>query len=375
MLPIKIMKNKILKVPLKNQSYKIIIGNDIISNAGTLIKRVIKKPKAFIVTNKVLKKYHLPKLLNSLKKEKIEYKIILINDGEKKKNISTVKKISDELINSKIDRDDTLIAFGGGVLGDIVGFVASITLRGVDFIQIPTTLLAQVDSSVGGKTGVNTSHGKNLIGTFNQPILVLSDVSVLKTLNKRELKAGYSEVIKHALIMDNNFFSWLDKNFKKIDLVSDSKLIEAVYRSCKHKAHIVKMDVKESGVRAYLNYGHTFGHALEKLNNYRNTLKHGEAISIGMLMASHMSFLEGHLSNKDLNKIKDHFKNTSLLTVIPKKLKNRLSTLVIQNTMLSDKKVKNGKINLILLKKIGKAFVANKYKQNNLKKVIKDSLI
>jgi len=369
------MKNKILLVPLKNQSYKIIIGNNIIRNAGTLIKRVIKKPKVFIVTNKLLKKHHLSKLLSSLKKSKIEYKTILINDGEKEKNISTVKKISDELLNSKIDRDDTLIAFGGGVLGDIVGFVASITLRGVDFIQIPTTLLAQVDSSVGGKTGVNTSHGKNLIGTFNQPILVLSDVSLLKTLDKRELKAGYSEIIKYALIMDDNFFSWLDKNFKKIDQVSDSKLIEAVYRSCKNKAHIVKMDVRESGVRAYLNYGHTFGHALEKLNNYRNTIKHGEAVSIGMLMASYMSFLEGHLSDKELDKINDHFRNTSLLTVIPKKLKDKLSTPVIQNTMLSDKKVKNGKINLVLLKKIGKAFVTNKYKQNNLKKVIKDSLI
>ena len=369
------MKNKILLVPLKNQSYKIIIGNDIIRNAGTIIKRVIKKPKVFIVTNKLLKKHHLSKLLISLKKSKIEYKTILINDGEKEKNISTVKKISDELLNSKIDRDDTLIAFGGGVLGDIVGFVASITLRGVDFIQIPTTLLAQVDSSVGGKTGVNTSHGKNLIGTFNQPILVLSDVSLLKTLDKRELKAGYSEIIKYALIMDDNFFSWLDKNFKKIDQVSDSKLIEAVYRSCKNKAHIVKMDVRESGVRAYLNYGHTFGHALEKLNNYRDTIKHGEAVSIGMLMASYMSFLEGHLSDKELNKINDQFRNTSLLTVIPKKLKDKLSTSVIQNTMLSDKKVKNGKINLVLLKKIGKAFVTNKYKQNNLKKVIKDSLI
>ncbi len=368
------MKNKILLVPLKNQSYKIIIGNNIIRNAGTLIKRVIKKPKVFIVTNKLLKKHHLSKLLSSLKKSKIEYETILINDGEKEKNISTVKKISDELLNLKIDRDDTLIAFGGGVLGDIVGFVASITLRGVDFIQIPTTLLAQVDSSVGGKTGVNTSHGKNLIGTFNQPILVLSDVSLLKTLDKRELKAGYSEIIKYALIMDDNFFSWLDKNFKKIDQVSDSKLIEAVYRSCKNKAHIVKMDVRESGVRAYLNYGHTFGHALEKLNDYRNTIKHGEAVSIGMLMASYMSFLEGHLSDKELDKIKDHFRNTSLLTVIPKKLKDKLSMSVIQNTMLSDKKVKNGKINLVLLKKIGKAIVTNKYKQNNLKKVIKDSL-
>ena len=369
------MKNKILLVSLKKHSYNIVIGKNIISNAGPLIKKVIKKSKVFIVTNRLIKKYHLSKLLKSLKTNKIEYKIILINDGEKEKNISTVKKISDELLKSKVDRDDCLIAFGGGVLGDIVGFAASITLRGIDFIQIPTTLLAQVDSSVGGKTGVNTAHGKNLIGTFNQPILVLSDVSLLKTLNKRELKSGYSEIIKYALIMDHKFFSWLNNNFQKINRFDEGKLIEAVYRSCKNKTRIVKMDEKESNVRAFLNYGHTFGHALERLNNYGNTIKHGEAVSIGMLMASYMSFLEGYLSNIEFNKIKDHFNKTSLLTVIPKKLKSKLTTNKIKNAMLSDKKVKNGKINLVLLQSIGRAFVTNKYKRENLDKVIKASLI
>ena len=317
---------------------------------------------------------YLKKIKNSFVKHGITVSEIIINDSESKKNLESVKILTSHLLKNKVDRNDTLIALGGGVIGDLVGFVASITLRGINFIQIPTTLLSQVDSSVGGKTGVNTPLGKNLIGSFYQPALVISDVGILKSLNKREVLSGYAEVIKYGIIMDKAFFNWLLKNDKHFLNQNANYLIEIVYKSCKNKAKIVNQDEKEKNIRALLNLGHTFGHAIEALNNYKKTVVHGEAVAIGIIMALELSFLEGKISKDIINKIESHFDKIGIKRKIPKQLKRHLNTSQFIEAMSSDKKVKNKKINLILCKSIGEAYITDTFKHKNMKKVIKDFL-
>ena len=364
------MIKKTLDVKTGNIKYKIFIGNNILQTSGLLIKSKLINQRVFIVTNKLINKLYGNKFENSLKKNKITFSKIIINDGERYKNIDTVNVIISKLLKHKVDRNDTLIAFGGGVIGDIVGFVASITLRGINFIQIPTTLLSQVDSSVGGKTGINTLEGKNLVGTFYQPKLVISDVSLLKTLPRREILSGYAEIIKYGLIMDKKFLNWLLKNELKLKTFDDKYLIEAVFHSCKNKAIIVRKDEKEKNIRAILNLGHTFGHAIEAINNYHKSLTHGEAVSIGILMALDMSSEDEKSSN--FNKIKAHFKRLKMRINIPNKIKNKATLKKFKELMSLDKKVKNNHINLILIKSLGNAYVANKYSKDKLDNVIKN---
>ncbi len=364
------MMKKTLDVKAGNIKYKIFIGNNILQTSGLLIKSKLINQRVFIITNKLINKLHGNKLENSLKKNKISFSKIIINDGESYKSIDTVNVIISRLLKQKVDRNDTLIAFGGGVIGDIVGFVASITLRGINFIQIPTTLLSQVDSSVGGKTGINTLEGKNLVGTFYQPKLVISDVSLLKTLPRREILSGYAEIIKYGLIMDKKFLNWLLKNELKLKKFNDKYLIEAVFHSCKNKAIIVRKDEKEKNIRAILNLGHTFGHAIEAIKNYHKSLTHGEAVSIGILMALDMSSEDGKIS--DFHKIKAHFKRLKMRTSIPNNIKNKTTLKKFKNIMSLDKKVKNNHVNLILIKNLGKAYVANKYSKDKLDNVIKN---
>ena len=361
---------KTLDVKTGTDEYKILIGDNILLSSGSLIKKKLINPRVFIITNKFINKLYGKKLENSLKKNKISFNKIIINDGEKYKNIKTINLITSKLLKYKVDRNDTLIAFGGGVIGDIVGFTASITLRGINFIQIPTTLLSQVDSAVGGKTGVNTKEGKNLIGTFYQPKLVISDVSLLKSLPKREILSGYAEIIKYGLIMDKRFLNWLLDNESKLMTFNKKYLIEAVFHSCKNKAIIVRKDEKEKNIRAILNLGHTFGHAIEAINNYQKSLTHGEAVSIGILMALDMSSLQGNSLNKNINKIKDHFQKLKMKTKIPNNIKRKTSLKKFKETMNSDKKVKNNHINLILLRNLGKAYLANRYSTRKLDSVI-----
>ncbi len=362
--------NKTLEVKTGTDKYKILIGDNILSSSGALIKKKLVNPRVFIITNKFIHKLYGKKLENSLKKNKISFNKIIINDGEKYKNIKTINLITSKLLKYKVDRNDTLIAFGGGVIGDIVGFSASITLRGINFIQIPTTLLSQVDSAVGGKTGVNTKEGKNLIGTFYQPKLVISDVSLLRTLPKREILSGYAEIIKYGLIMDKKFLNWLLDNESKLMAFNKKYLIEAVFHSCKNKAIIVRKDEKEKNIRAILNLGHTFGHAIEAVNNYKKSLTHGEAVSIGIMMALEMSSLQGNILNKNINQIKDHFKKLKMKTKIPINIKSKTSLNKFKEIMNSDKKVKNNHINLILLRNLGKAYLANRYSTRKLDNVI-----
>ena len=361
------------KIRLKNKQidYPILIGSNIYKNVGSICKKYLEKDRVFIVCDKIVYDLYKKVLQNSFNKAKIECIFIPIIVSEKKKNINTVASLSSKIISHSVDRKDTIIALGGGILGDIVGFTASIILRGLNYIQIPTTLLSQVDSSVGGKTGVNNIHGKNLLGSFYQPRLVIIDTDVLRTLPKRELLAGYAEIIKYGIIKDSKFFDWLQKNGKKIINGNTDARIYAIYRSCINKSQIVEADEKEHGTRALLNLGHTFGHAIESLNNYKKNIIHGEAVSIGITIAAKLSFVEGHIDRKTFFKIESHFNYIGLRTSMPKNLKNITARKFISE-MIKDKKTVNKEITLILIKKIGKAFIQKKYSQNKLMELFKE---
>ena len=291
--------------------------------------------------------------------------------NEKFKSFSTVEKLVEKCLLNNFNRSDILISFGGGILGDLGGFAASIIKRGINFINIPTTLLAQVDSSVGGKTGVNSRLGKNLIGTFYQPKLVISDIEVLKSLPQRELICGYAEILKHSLILKNNFFNWLNKNSRQILIGRNLNLLqEAIVRSCKIKIYFVKKDVNEKNIRMILNFGHTFAHAIELQNNYSKRINHGEAVIMGMMMAAELSYLKRICSLQTLTQLRNIYQSNNLKHDIKKKFKKNEYNKIIEN-MTNDKKNNDKKINLILLKKIGQTTLPNSYKisKQELKKV------
>ena len=368
------MKNKKLNIKTLNKDYPIIIEPNLFSNFQKYISPHILSNNVFIITDKNISSIFKNEIDNLKKNKKLIIEIIVIGVGENQKSIRNVNIICDSLLKKGISRNDTIIALGGGVVGDISGFVASIVLSGVNLIQIPTTLLSQVDSSVGGKTGVNSMHGKNLIGSFYQPSLVLIDTNFLLTLNSREMIAGYAEIFKYSLIFDINFFNWLLENGRSIMNKNRMALIHAIYHSCKCKAKIVNLDEKENNVRALLNFGHTFGHVIEQTNSYKANINHGEAVAIGIVMASKLSASMNLISINNLNKIINHFNQLNLPTQIPKSLKNKLTVSKFIDVMSKDKKNKNGKINLILLKKIGSAYQTSKFNHKLLKSVIKDSI-
>ena len=314
-----------------------------------------------IVDNKV------KNFFNDLDKKNIYF--MYVKCGEKIKKINYYEKIYEKLLSKGIDRNSILVCIGGGTLGDLCGFIASTILRGVEYKLIPTTLLSQVDSSIGGKNGINSKYGKNLIGSFYQPNEVIIDTKFLKMLPFREIKSGYAEIIKHALIKDKNFFNWLDKNYNKIFNLNTAVLENAILKSIMIKLWYVKNDPKEKLInlnsRAILNFGHTIGHSLETFYNYNNKLNHGEAISIGMLIEAKISNKLGYLSKIDLNKIEEHFKNAKL-KLSDKNIKN----YNLLNIIKKDKKNMNGNINIILLKSIGKSFFARNVKFNSIKQII-----
>ena len=314
-----------------------------------------------IVDNKV------KNFFNDLDKKNIHF--TYLKCGEKIKKINYYEKIYEKLLSKGIDRNSILVCIGGGTLGDLCGFIASTILRGVEYKLIPTTLLSQVDSSIGGKNGINSKYGKNLIGSFYQPNEVIIDTKFLKMLPFREIKSGYAEIIKHALIKDKNFFNWLDKNYNKIFNLNTAVLENAILKSIMIKLWYVKNDPKEKLInfnsRAILNFGHTIGHSLETFYNYNSKLNHGEAISIGMLIEAKISNKLGYLSKIDLNKIEEHFKNAKL-KLSDKNIKN----YNLLNIIKKDKKNMNGNINIILLKSIGKSFFARNVKFNSIKQII-----
>jgi 3-dehydroquinate synthase len=358
-----------VRVGFENRSYDIVVGERLLAEAGTRIKPLLKSDFAIIVSDETVAKFYLHRLTAALEESGIRARAILVPPGESTKNFTAFGALLENILAQNPDRKTTLIALGGGVVGDIAGFAASVLLRGVDFIQIPTTLLAQVDSSVGGKTGVNSTLGKNLIGTFYQPKLVLADVSTLSTLSEREKKSGYAEVVKYGLINDAAFFSWLEKNGEKILGGDAAATTEAVVKSCKAKAAIVARDEKEFGERALLNFGHTFAHALEAECGYDSTLLHGEAVAIGMALAFETSVDMGLCKKEDCERVLTHFRQLGL-PVSPRALSRTWDMEKLMGHFAHDKKASGGKLTFILTHGVGKAFIASDVEKSLIKQVL-----
>jgi 3-dehydroquinate synthase len=364
------MKTTKLKVKNLNSNYSIIIGRNILNLISNQIKILCPGAKkvALIIDKNVPNKFKT-NIKNYLKKYKIYTYQYTVN--EKFKSFSNVNKLVEKCLANNFNRNDVLISLGGGILGDYSAFAASIIKRGINFINIPTTLLAQVDSSVGGKTGVNSTRGKNLIGTFYQPKLVISDVELLKSLPQRELTCGYAEILKHSLILKNNFFNWLKNNSKQLLINRNLDLLKiAIIESCKIKIYFVNKDVYEKNIRMKLNFGHTFAHAIESQNNYSKRINHGEAVIMGMMMATKLSYIKKVCSLNTLNQLKHIYKSNNLKYDIKKFFKKNEYNKIAQY-MSADKKNNDQKINLILLKKIGQTTQPNMYKMSNfnLKKI------
>ena len=355
-------KLKILNVDLGDKSYPIYIGRDLFSDK-TCFEKHISGQQVMVVTNSTVAPIYLDKVIKLLDKCNVE--VTILPDGEQYKTLETANIIFDALLKAKFDRSATLIALGGGVVGDITGFAAASYLRGINLIQIPTTLLSQVDSSVGGKTGVNHELGKNMVGAFHQPQAVIIDVDTLETLNDREFSAGMAEVIKYGLLGNVDFLLELEKNVEAIMNRDKNLIIDAVYRSCEDKANIVAEDEFEHGKRSLLNFGHTFGHGIENILGY-GTYLHGEAISIGMYMAAKLSELEGNLSVDDVERVKNILTKAKL----PCDIEGKVSSENLIKAMSIDKKAIDGNIRLVLLRSVGDSFITGSYSQENFNKVV-----
>jgi len=349
-----------LNVDLANRSYPIHIGRHLMTDANLILPHLKRKHVA-IVTNTTVAPLYLDQLTKTLQAVGVSVIPIILPDGEAYKNTETLNKIYDVLLQNRCERSTTLIALGGGVIGDLTGYAAATYLRGVPFIQIPTTLLSQVDSSVGGKTGINHPLGKNMIGAFYQPQVVLADIDTLKTLPARELSAGMAEVIKYGLIRDAEFFNWLEAHIEALMALDESAISEAIYRSCRNKAEVVARDEHETGERALLNLGHTFGHAIENAMGYGVWL-HGEAVAAGTMMAADLSQRMGWLTAAEVSRIHALLTKASLPLDAPK-----LSVDQYLDLMQMDKKVADGKIRLVLQQGIGKSVITSDYDAEKLR--------
>jgi len=349
-----------LKVELADRSYPIHVGRNLITNTDLILPHLKRKHVA-IVTNTTVAPLYLDKLSQTLQAAGVSVIPIILPDGEAYKNTETLNKIYDALLQNRCERSTTLIALGGGVIGDLTGYAAATYLRGVPFIQIPTTLLSQVDSSVGGKTGINHPLGKNMIGAFYQPQVVLADIDTLKTLPSRELSAGMAEVIKYGLIRDAEFFDWLETHIEQLMALEESAISEAIYRSCQNKADVVARDEHETGERALLNLGHTFGHAIENAMGYGVWL-HGEAVAAGTMMAADLSQRMGWLSAAEVARIHALLTKAKLPLDPPELGADKYLEL-----MQMDKKVADGKIRLVLQQGIGKSVITSDYDADKLR--------
>ncbi|MDF1779768.1 MAG: 3-dehydroquinate synthase [Alcanivoracaceae bacterium] len=350
-----------LNVSLADRSYPIYIGEDLLSS--DYVRRHVRARQVMIVTNEMIAPLYLEKVLAGLSGLQVD--TVVLPDGERFKTLSTLETIFDALLEKRHARTTTLVALGGGVVGDMTGFAAACYQRGVDFIQIPTTLLAQVDSSVGGKTAVNHPRGKNMIGAFYQPKAVIIDTSVLATLPERELGAGIAEVIKYGLIRDAEFFDWLEVNMQALRERNAEALVYAIERSCRNKAEVVADDETEQGVRATLNLGHTFGHAIETATGYSEWL-HGEAVGAGMLMAAAFSADLQWLPEEQVTRIEALLKLAHLPTAPPPSMKAGQ----FRELMALDKKVHDGQLRLVLLKGVGHSVVTADYDDNKLDELL-----
>lgn len=361
-------------VVLGDRSYDIIIGAQLIERAGAEIVARLGKIRVAVVTDENVARHHLERLTLSLAEAGIEATPIIVSAGEKSKAFTTLERVTNAVLAARLERGDAVVALGGGVIGDLSGFVAGIVRRGMKFIQIPTSLLAQVDSSVGGKTGINTAYGKNLVGVFYQPQLVLADTGVLNTLPPREFRAGYAEVVKYGLIDRLDFFEWLEKNWSDVFAGGEAR-VHAIAQSCRSKAAIVARDEREHGDRALLNLGHTFGHALETATNYDSSrLVHGEAVAIGMALAYRFSARMNLSSVEAAERVETHLQAVGLpikLSQVPGGLPDAegLMTFIAQ-----DKKVSRGALTFILTRGIGQSFIAKDVPHSAILEFLHDSL-
>jgi len=363
-----------LAVALGERSYEIVIGDTLLASAGQWIAPLAGSGRLFIVTDTNLAELHLATLERALEQSGLDYHCLVLPPGETTKSFAQLESLIDRLLAAGIERGSTIVALGGGVIGDIAGFAAAVVLRGVGHVQIPTTLLAQIDSSVGGKTGIDTRHGKNLVGSFHQPRLVLSDTSVLDSLPRRELLAGYAELVKYGLIDDPGFFVWLEEHGVLVLEGDPGARRKAILEACTAKAAIVAADEREAGRRALLNLGHTFGHALEAETGYDRDLLHGEAVAIGMVMAFDLSVQLGLCPVEEAARVRRHLSAVGLPTS-PRALAGRAWTAeALLDHMSRDKKVSGGRITFVLARGIGQAFVSQDVALDQVRALLNEAI-
>jgi len=363
-----------LVVGLGERSYDIRIGEGLLGRAGEHIAPLLQSPRVLIVTDSSVRDLHLATLQRALKAADISHQSFAVPAGEGSKSFAAFAKLCEDLLSEGIDRRTMLIALGGGVVGDLCGFAAAVLLRGIDFIQIPTTLLSQVDSSVGGKTGINSAHGKNLIGAFHQPRLVLADTSVLATLPKRQLLAGYAEIAKCGLLGDAAFFNWLEGHAHLLLEGDPDALRKAIRRACEMKAEIVAADEREAGRRQLLNLGHTFGHALEAECGYSDDLLHGEAVAIGMVLAFELSAQLGYCRPEDADRVRRHLAAVDLPTGFERLCARAWDPHRLIEHMRRDKKARGGQLVFVLAQAIGKAFTSDRVPEDEVERLLAERI-
>jgi 3-dehydroquinate synthase len=357
--PLKAREPIIVPVALGNRAYDIVVGRGVLASLGRAIEALRPGARAVIVTDENVAARHLAAAEAALKAAGIASSRILVAPGEGSKNIATFERVCEEMIGARIERGDLAVALGGGVIGDLAGFAAACVRRGIDFVQVPTSLLAQVDSSVGGKTGINSRHGKNLIGAFHQPVLVIADTALLDTLPAREFRAGYAEVAKYGLLGDSAFFAWLERSWQDVFAGASGSFARehAIAVCCRAKAAIVVRDERETGERALLNLGHTFGHALEAGCGFSQRLLHGEAVALGTVMAFDFSARRGLCGAADAARARAHLAAVGLPTHVRDVPGGVPGVDALMDLIAQDKKVKRGKLTFILVRGIGRAFI------------------
>jgi 3-dehydroquinate synthase len=375
--PLKTTNPVTVGVALGDRAYDIIIGRDVLPSLGHRIAKLRPGARVAIVTDHTVAKNWLAKTEATLADAGIASSRIIVGEGETSKSYAVLQDVSEALIAAKIERNDLVVALGGGVIGDLAGFAASIVRRGIDFVQVPTSLLAQVDSSVGGKTGINSPHGKNLVGAFHQPVLVVADTAVLDTLSPRQFRAGYAEVAKYGVLGDLKFFDWLDANHAEI-FAGGAAREHAIAASCRAKAAIVARDERETGDRALLNLGHTFGHALEAVTGFSDRLFHGEGVAVGMVLAAEFSAHLKMISAADAARVQRHLASVGLPTRLQDIAGFQQEGLADADTLLAlmaqDKKVKRGRLTFILLEQIGKAVIVNDVDPSTVRDFLQEKL-
>ncbi|MEM9468671.1 MAG: 3-dehydroquinate synthase [Pseudomonadota bacterium] len=363
-----------LTVDLGERSYDIHIGQSLLEKIDALISLDLSVRKIFILYDQNTYPY-AQVIEETLSQKGIQTSLHAEKGGEPTKSYDGYFRVMNWLLDNGVNRDSVLIAVGGGVIGDLGGFAAATAMRGISYVQVPTTLLAQVDSSVGGKTGINSSQGKNLVGAFYQPEAVICDTNTLQTLPERELKAGYAEVVKYGLINDQSFFEWLEENGNSVLSLDQEALIQAIYKSCAAKSDVVAQDEKEKGLRALLNLGHTFGHALEGVAGYDGRLLHGEAVSIGMVMAFDLSSRKGLCAQEEPARVEAHLKSCGLKTQVADITPFlETSTKELWEFMTRDKKASGGNIGFIMVRGIGQSFQTTDVSENEVKALLEEKL-